>query len=100
MSQSVAVELCHTFELERGTLSAIRAMLDDAYDGEFGEADWEHSMGGVQALAWDAEELVGHGSVVQRRFLYTPPAGLSQPARVLRGGYIEGMAVRADRRVR
>ena len=47
-------------------------------------------LGGVHALVLDDGELIGHGSVVQRRLLHA--------GRALRTGYIEGVAVRADRR--
>jgi len=95
-----AVSLLHTWQLDAATLVTIRALLDEAYGDDFAEADWEHTLGGVHALAWEDGQLVGHGSVVQRRLLYTPPAGAAGTARVLRGGYIEGVAVRADRRRR
>ncbi len=54
--------------------------------------DWEHSLGGVHALVWEGDEVVGHGSVVQRRLLHG--------GRALRVGYVEGVGVRADRRRR
>jgi aminoglycoside 2'-N-acetyltransferase I len=56
------------------------------------EYDWEHSLGGVHALAYDDGELVGHAAVVQRRLLHG--------GRALRAGYVEGVGVRADRRRR
>lgn len=46
----------------------------------------------MHVLAWEDERLVGHGSVVQRRLLHG--------GRALRTGYVEGVAVRADRRGR
>lgn len=55
-----------------------------------GEHDWEHCLGGMHALAWNGEELVGHGSVVQRRLLHA--------GRAWRTGYVEGVGVRTDRR--
>jgi len=54
--------------------------------------DWEHALGGMHAIGWEAEQLVGHASVVQRRLLHGE--------RALRTGYVEGVAVRADRRRR
>jgi aminoglycoside 2'-N-acetyltransferase I len=54
------------------------------------EHDWEHALGGVHALLWDGEELIGHASVIQRRLLHG--------GRALRTGYVEGVGVRADRR--
>ena len=56
------------------------------------EHDWEHSLGGVHALAFDGDTLVGHAAVVQRRLLHG--------GRALRTGYVEGVAVRADQRRR
>src|SRR5690606_36815331 len=41
-------------------------------------------------LAWDGDELVGHGALIQRRLLHR--------GRALRTAYVEGVAVRADRR--
>src|SRR3954451_8145272 len=49
-------------------------------------------VGGMHALAFEGDELVGHGSVVQRRLLHG--------GRTLRTGYLEGVAVRADHRRR
>jgi aminoglycoside 2'-N-acetyltransferase I len=44
----------------------------------------------MHALAYDGAELIGHGSVVLRRMLHGD--------RALRTGYVEAVAVRADRR--
>ena len=56
------------------------------------EADWEHSLGGIHALAYEGGELVGHAAVIQRRLLHG--------GRALRTGYVEGVGVRADHRRR
>lgn len=82
----------HTADLEPATLRAARALLDDVFDHDLTEHDWEHALGGVHALVWEDGELVGHASVVQRRLLYH--------GRALRAGYVEGVGVRADRRGR
>lgn len=65
-------------------------MVTDAFGGEFTEADWEHSLGGMHALIFDHGALIAHAAVVQRRLLYRGTA--------LRCGYVEGVAVREDRR--
>jgi aminoglycoside 2'-N-acetyltransferase I len=62
----------------------------DAFAGDFSEHDWQHALGGVHALAYADGRLAGHGSVVQRTLTYN--------GRPLRTGYVEAMAVRADRR--
>lgn len=84
------VSVLHTWQVPGTTLTAVRELLDEAFDGEFGDEDWEHSLGGVHALVWDGDELIGHGAVVQRRLVHD--------GRALRAGYVEGVAVRADRR--
>jgi aminoglycoside 2'-N-acetyltransferase I len=88
----ISVHTAHTAELDAATLSAARALLDDVFEGDMSDHDWEHSLGGVHALVWDGEELVGHASVVQRRLLHG--------GRALRAGYVEGVGVRADQRRR
>jgi aminoglycoside 2'-N-acetyltransferase I len=80
----------HTADLDEATLAAARALLDEAFQGAFSDADWEHALGGVHALAWDGGELIGHASVVQRRLLHG--------GRALRAGYVEAVGVRPDRR--
>jgi aminoglycoside 2'-N-acetyltransferase I len=86
------VRTAHTSALDGRTLAAARALLEAAFDGDFSEHDWEHSLGGLHCLVWEDEELVGHASVVQRRLLHG--------GRALRTGYVEGVGVRADRRGR
>lgn len=85
------VRLAHTADLDAATLAAARALLFDVFD-DMEETDWEHSLGGIHAIAWEGGDLVGHASVIQRRLLYKGKA--------LRTGYVEGVGVRADRRGR
>ncbi len=80
----------HTADLDDETLAAARALMHDAFGEEFEEDDWRHALGGIHALAWDGDELIGHACVVQRRLLHGDD--------VLRAGYVEAVAVRADRR--
>jgi aminoglycoside 2'-N-acetyltransferase I len=84
------VQTAHTAELDAATLDAARLMLIEAFDGDWTDEDWDHARGGVHALAWHGPELVGHGAVVLRRLLHG--------GRALRAGYVEGVAVKADRR--
>ena len=86
------VRVAHTADLDAATLEAAHAMLIQAFAGDFCDDDWEHSLGGMHALAWDGGELVGHAALVQRRLLHA--------GRALRAGYVEGVGVRADRRGR
>jgi aminoglycoside 2'-N-acetyltransferase I len=84
------VRTAHTAELDAATLDAARALLEAVFEGELTEHDWEHALGGVHALVWDGDELIAHGSVIQRRLLHG--------GRALRAGYVEGVGVSADRR--
>jgi aminoglycoside 2'-N-acetyltransferase I len=86
------LKLAHTADLDAATLVTARALLDDVFGEGMTDHNWEHALGGVHALVWEDGELVGHASVVQRRLLHRE--------RALRTGYVEGMAVRADRRRR
>jgi aminoglycoside 2'-N-acetyltransferase I len=79
----------HTADLGVGEKAAIRSLMDAAFDG-VSDDTFDNVLGGVHALVLDDGELIGHGSVVQRRLLHA--------GRALRTGYIEGVAVRADRR--
>jgi aminoglycoside 2'-N-acetyltransferase I len=84
------LRVVHTADLEAGTRSAIRALLDGAFSNMTDNA-FENSLGGLHALlSDDGAGLIGHASVVQRHLV----AG----GRTLRTGYIEAVAVRADRR--
>ena len=79
----------HTADLDVGARSAIRSLMDAAF-GTVSDDTFDNVLGGVHALVLEDGELIGHGSVVQRRLLYG--------GRALRTGYVEGVAVRADRR--
>jgi aminoglycoside 2'-N-acetyltransferase I len=82
----------HTANVDAGTLATARTLLYEVFGDVFEESDWEHALGGVHALMWDGDHLVGHASVVQRRLLHG--------GRALRCGYVEGVGVRADHRRR
>ena len=86
------IRTAHTADLDAATLATARALLDDVFEGDMSDEDWEHALGGIHALAWEGRELIGHASVVQRRLLHD--------GRALRTGYVEGVGVRADRRRR
>jgi aminoglycoside 2'-N-acetyltransferase I len=86
------VRVAHTADLSPADLTAVRKLLDAAFDGDFSDEDWDHTLGGVHALAWSGGELIGHAAVVQRRFVHRD--------RALRTGYVEGVAVHDDHRRR
>ena len=86
------LQVAHTAELDRATLTAARTLLHDVFEGRFTEQDWEHALGGIHALVWDGDALIGHAAVVQRRLLHDD--------RALRAGYVEGVGVHAGARRR
>src|SRR3954467_4708596 len=83
------VRTAHTAALSKAELRKIRLLLGDVFD-DLTDDDYEHSLGGIHALVWDGDDLIGHGSVIMRR--------LTHAGRALRTGYVEGVAVRADQR--
>lgn len=87
----VEIRTAHTSDLAPSELAAARALLEEVFD-DVREEDWEHSLGGMHALAWEGGELVGHAAIVQRRMVHR--------GRALRAGYVEGVGVRPDRRRR
>ena len=80
--------LVHTADLDAETREGARQMVIEAYDGDFSDADWEHSLGGMHALICRHGAIIAHGAVVQRRLMYRNTA--------LRCGYVEAVAVRED----
>jgi aminoglycoside 2'-N-acetyltransferase I len=86
------IRTAHTADLDAETRRAARRLLDEAFAGDMTDDDWDHSLGGLHVLAYDGDELVGHGAVVQRRLIYD--------GRPLRAGYFEGMGVAAAHRRR
>lgn len=84
--------LTPTAGLPTTDLREIRALLDASFD-DFTDHDWEHGLGGLHAVVRaDDGAVLAHGSLVLRRLLVE--------GRSLRCGYVEDVAVRADRRRR
>ena len=72
----------HTADLAAAEMAAIRSLMDAAFD-RVSDDTFDNTLGGVHALILDHGELIGHGSVVQRRMLHA--------GRAMRTGYIEGV---------
>jgi len=90
------VLIAHTAQLTPRELSSVLTLLDEAFDGEFSDQDYDHTLGGMHALLWDGSTLIGHGAVIMRRLLHREPS--NPGGRSLRTGYVEGVAVCADHR--
>jgi aminoglycoside 2'-N-acetyltransferase I len=83
----------HTADLPDADIEAARQMVMAAFDGGFDATDWRHSIGGLHVLSRDADGAIdGHAAIVARSFRHGD--------RQLRAGWVEGVAVRADRRRR
>ena len=57
-------------------------MVIDAYDGDFSDADWEHSLGGMHALVCRHGAIIAHGAVVLARGTRLSPAALGLAASI------------------
>jgi len=87
----IQLRTAHTADLGADLRSALRGLLDGAFGG-VSDDTFENVLGGSHAMVLEDGALIGHASVVQRRMLH---GGMA-----LRAGYIEGVAVRQDRRRR
>ncbi|MCA1671215.1 MAG: hypothetical protein LC799_03065, partial [Actinobacteria bacterium] len=47
------VQTAHTAWLSQQELRAIRVLLDEAFDGDVTDDDYEHALGGMHALVWE-----------------------------------------------
>ncbi|KUL31252.1 GNAT family N-acetyltransferase [Actinoplanes awajinensis] len=81
-----------TADLTSSDRARLRALLDDAFAGNFDDHDWEHTLGGLHILISVDGTLIAHGAVVQRRFLHQ--------GRSWRCGYVEAVAVHPAHRRR
>jgi aminoglycoside 2'-N-acetyltransferase I len=81
-----------TEELSDLELTELRMLLHLAFEGEFSNEDWDHTLGGRHFLGLRDGAIVAHASVVPRR--------LQVDERPLNGGYVEGVAVAEEHRRR
>jgi aminoglycoside 2'-N-acetyltransferase I len=85
----IQVRTVHTADLDPDVRTALRGLLDASFR-EFGDDAFDNVLGGLHVMVFDDGVLIGHASVIQRRMLHRGMA--------LRAGYVEGVAVREDRR--
>ena len=75
----------HTGQLDRSQLAGVRALLEEAFDGDLSPDDWEHCLGGMHVLIREDGGLVAHGALVRRlviRAFAGAAAGRALPWRV------------------
>jgi aminoglycoside 2'-N-acetyltransferase I len=70
-------------------LTDARRVCDEAFGGQFSEADWEHTHGGWRVVVLRGSTVLAHAAVVPRHIEFG--------GRALRAGYLEGVAVRPAR---
>jgi aminoglycoside 2'-N-acetyltransferase I len=95
------VRLVETRQLSAGEQGAIRQLLNEAFEGDFTEDDWQHALGGWHAIIADADRVVAHAAVVPRSLFVSgrrgqslsPETGTVPSPRQLRVGYVEAVAV-------
>lgn len=75
-----------TGELSDVDLKALRDCLDEAFEHDFTDEDWAHTIGGWHAVMWDGSRVIAQVSVVPRE--------LRCAERTMHTGYVEGMATR------
>lgn len=83
------VLLCASAEISDARLIAIRKMLDEAFEDDFADTDWEHGLGGTHAMVVEGEQVLAHASVVART--------ITIGTRAARVGYVESVGVAPTR---
>lgn len=83
------MDVLRTDDVRPSVLAEIRALLHAAFDGDFDDHDWDHTLGGWHAVVSDGGIVVAHAAVVAR----TITVG-EEPFRT---GYVEGVATAPDR---
>jgi aminoglycoside 2'-N-acetyltransferase I len=87
----IEVQTVPTHQLSPPELAALRALLDEAFEGGFTDDDWDHTVGGVHVLAVE-DGIVAHAAVVDRLLMASHLA--------VRTGYVEGVATATTHRGR
>jgi aminoglycoside 2'-N-acetyltransferase I len=83
-SDGLTIERLSSVELKQ-SLFDLREFLDEAFDYDFTDEDFAHSMGGTHFAVVHNGRLIAHASVVLRR--------LSFGGQVFDAGYVEALAV-------
>jgi aminoglycoside 2'-N-acetyltransferase I len=79
-----------TAALTPSPIAEIRALLADAFEGDFSADDWAHSTGGLHVWVRGPAGVICHGSLVERTLVCDGQA--------LRVGYVEAVATATTHR--
>jgi aminoglycoside 2'-N-acetyltransferase I len=81
---SLLVQQVGSIYLNQNALE-IAKLLEDSYEGDFSEQDWQHTFGGARFVGTLDDQIVAHAAVVPREVLIN-----ELPMTI---GYLEGVAV-------
>ena len=70
-------------------MKKVRRLLDEAFEGDFPEEDWRHTLGGWHVVVIEEGAVLSHAAAV--------PRTLEVAGRPLRSGYVEGVATAPGR---
>lgn len=90
-SSEEQIVICSSEELLL-LVPSIRAFLNEAYEGDFSDSDYENALGGRHFILFESGQLIAHASVVTR--------SISIDDSAWKVGYVEAVAVAADFRGR
>lgn len=83
------VQMFRDDETPSAVLAEVRLMVVEAFDGQFADDDWDHTVGGWRVVVFDGQSPLSHAAVVLR--------ALRVGRREFRTGYVEGVATRKER---
>lgn len=83
------IHLLTTAEASGDLLMAIRSLLVQAFEGDFSQEDWEHTIGGWHVVVADGGATLSHAAVV--------PRVLEVADRPFDTGYVEGVGTAPER---
>jgi len=83
-SPAVTLDLFPDGAMSDGLLAGLRALMDEAFEGDFTDDDWDHTCGGCRVVVQEHGEPIAHAAVVER--------ALEMGGREYRVGYVEGVA--------
>jgi aminoglycoside 2'-N-acetyltransferase I len=86
------IRVVTTAEASGELLTEIHDLLRRAFEGDFSDEDWGHTLGGWHVVITDGATVDAHAAVVPRR--------LDVAERPFRAGYIEGVATSPAKRRR
>ena len=72
-------------DLDSQISEVLRNLLNEAFEGDFSEEDWQHTFGGMRFLGFLNDQLIAHGAVVRRKIK------VDESDLII--GYVEGIAV-------